>query len=268
MAPAHEALGEACLANTAIAEYPWPEGISLIMIFILFFIELVVTRLLMKASRERINLVIRKEDKSLAFLAAKSVSDGSSSRGATYVPGDDHMGHNEQHVDVEGPFAGCDRTLDNYAAQMTAIFILEFGVIFHSIFIGLTLAVAGEEFKTLYVVLVFHQTFEGLGLGARLAVTPWPKQKSWTPYVLAVAYGLSTPLAIAAGLGVKETYAAGGRTTLIINGVFDSISAGILIYIGLVELIAHEFMFSRAMMSAPLKVTLLGFGFMALGAGE
>lgn len=40
---------------------------------------------------------------------------------------------------------------------MTAIFILEFGVIFHSIFIGLTLAVAGDEFITLYVVLVFHQ---------------------------------------------------------------------------------------------------------------
>jgi zinc transporter 1/2/3 len=31
---------------------------------------------------------------------------------------------------------------------MTAIFILELGLIFHSIFIGLTLAVAGEEFTT------------------------------------------------------------------------------------------------------------------------
>lgn len=268
MAPAQQALGDPCLADTVIAQYPWPEGISLIMIFILFFIELMATRLLMKASREKLNLAIRKEDKSLALLAAKPVSDGCSSRRASYVPGVDHLGHADQHVDIEGPFAGYDTTLDNYAAQMTAIFILEFGVIFHSIFIGLTLAVAGKEFKTLYVVLVFHQTFEGLGLGARLAVTPWPKSKSWTPYILALAYGLSTPLAIAAGLGVKEAYAPGGRTTLIVNGVFDSISAGILIYTGLVELIAHEFMFSRAMMSAPLKVTLFAFGFMTLGAGE
>jgi solute carrier family 39 (zinc transporter), member 1/2/3 len=269
MAPAHEALGQPCLGDTVIAEYPWPEGISLIMIFILFFIELMATRLMMKASRERKNLVISKEDKSLALLAAKPVSSGSSSsRRASFVPGVDHLGHNEQHVDLEDTFVGYDPTLDNYAAQMTAIFILEFGVIFHSIFIGLTLAVAGEEFKTLYVVLVFHQTFEGLGLGARLAVAPWPKNKSWTPYVLALAYGLTTPIAIAAGLGVKETYAAGGKTTLIVNGIFDSISAGILIYTGLVELIAHEFMFSRAMMSAPMKVTLLAFGFMSLGAGE
>jgi solute carrier family 39 (zinc transporter), member 1/2/3 len=268
MAPAHEALGAPCLQASVIGEYPWPEGISLIMIFILFFIELMATRLLMKASRERTNLDIHKEDKSLALLAAKPVSDGSSSRRASYVPGVDHLGHADQHVDIEGPFAGYDTTLDNYAAQMTAIFILEFGVIFHSIFIGLTLAVAGEEFKTLYVVLVFHQTFEGLGLGARLAVTPWPKNKRWTPYVLALAYGLSTPISIAVGLGVRETYAGGARTTLIINGVFDSISAGILIYTGLVELIAHEFIFSRAMMTAPLKVTLYAFGFMTLGAGE
>ena len=127
-----------------------------------------------------------------------------------------------------------------YSAQLTGIFILEFGVIFHSIFVGLTLAVAGDEFKTLYVVLVFHQTFEGLGLGARLASIPWPKKKKWTPYILAAAYGVTTPIAIAIGLGVRNTYPPGSSTTLIVNGVFDSISAGILIYTGLVELMAHE----------------------------
>jgi len=150
---------------------------------------------------------------------------------------------------------------------MTAIFILEFGIIFHSVFIGLTLAVAGQEFDTLFIVLVFHQTFEGLGLGSRLAVTPWPKKRRWTPYILAVAYGFSTPIAIAVGLGVRKTYPPGSQTTLIVNGVFDSISAGILIYTGLVELMAHEFMFSNAMRKATLKVVLAAFGLMCLGAG-
>ena len=46
-------------------------------------------------------------------------------------------------------------------------------MIFHSIFIGLTLSVAGEEFVTLYVVLTLHQTFEGIGLGSRLAGIDW-----------------------------------------------------------------------------------------------
>lgn len=157
--------------------------------------------------------------------------------------------------------------MEDYAAQMTAIFILEFGVVFHSIFIGLTLAVAGAEFNTLFVVLVFHQTFEGLGLGSRLAVTPWPKSKRWTPYVMALAYGLSTPIALAVGLGVRGTYLPGSQTSLIVNGIFDSISAGILIYTGLVELMAHEFMFSEVMRKAPIKVVLSAFAMMCLGAG-
>ena len=151
---------------------------------------------------------------------------------------------------------------------MTAICILEFGVIFHSIFVGLTLAVAGEEFITLYIVLVFHQTFEGLGLGSRLAATPWPRTKRWTPYLFALGYGLSTPISMAIGLGVRTTYAPGSQTGLIVEGVFDSISAGILIYTGLVELMAHEFMFSSVMRRAKLSVVMAAFGMMCLGAGE
>ena len=58
---------------------------------------------------------------------------------------------------------------ETYTAQLTSIFVLEFGIAFHSVFIGLTLAVSGSEFTTLYIVIVFHQTFEGLGLGSRLA---------------------------------------------------------------------------------------------------
>jgi zinc transporter 1/2/3 len=139
-------------------------------------------------------------------------------------------------------------------------------VIFHSVFIGLTLAVAGEEFPTLYVVLVFHQTFEGLALGSRLASIEWPKSKRWTPYWLATGYAISTPIAIAIGLGVRQSFAPGSQTTLIVNGIFDSISAGILIYTGLVELMAHEFMFSGYMQRAPIKEVLAAVGTMALGA--
>lgn len=125
---------------------------------------------------------------------------------------------------------------EEYAAQLTGIFILEFGIIFHSIFIGLTLAVAGEEFIVLYIVLVFHQSFEGLALGSRLASIQWPQSKRWTPYLLGAGYAISTPIAIAIGLGARTTFSPGSRDFLVVNGVFDSLSAGILIYTGLVEL--------------------------------
>lgn len=157
--------------------------------------------------------------------------------------------------------------MEPYAAQLTGVFILEFGVIFHSVFIGLTLAVAGAEFNTLYVVLAFHQTFEGLALGSRFASIEWPKTKRWTPYILGIGYAFSTPIAIAIGLGVRSTYNPGSAVGLITNGVFDSISAGILIYTGLVELMAHDFIFSSHMQRAPVRETLYAFGTMCCGAG-
>lgn len=193
-----------------------------------------------------------------------------------HAPGSDHLGHTREHKehDLEEDEG---KPVEDYAAQITAIFILEFGVVFHSVFVGLTLAVAGAEFKTLYTVLVFHQTFEGLGLGSRLAAVPWPsstsrnsgeRKRSMMPYIFAIAYGLSTPIALAIGLGVRESYKPGSRTALIVNGVFDSISAGILIYTGLVELMAHEFMFSSFMRKAKLKVVLSAYGMMCAGAGK
>ncbi|MCJ1440414.1 MAG: hypothetical protein MMC23_000897 [Stictis urceolatum] len=188
------------------------------------------------------------------------------SHSISQMRGEDHLSHTRAHTDTDTQVAA-NQPVEDYAAQMTAIFILEFGVIFHSVFIGLTLAVAGEEFNTLYVVLVFHQTFEGLGLGSRLAVTPWPKSKQWTPYFMGLAFALSTPIAMAIGLGVRQTYAPGSETALITNGIFDSISAGILIYTGLIELMAHEFMFSQVMRRAKMSVVMSAFGLMALGAG-
>jgi zinc transporter 1/2/3 len=282
LGPAEGALRNPCLTGP-ITSYSWAEGIILMTIFALFFVELMVMRYgnfehdheheheHEHDEHSNAELDTQKEDE-MSTMGGKPASPAVDLVAAmrtrprsTHAPGEDHLGHAREHTDIEevdNPFS-----MEDYKAQMTAIFILEFGIIFHSVFIGLTLAVAGQEFNTLFIVLIFHQTFEGLGLGSRLAVTPWPKRKRWTPYVLASAYGFSTPIAIAVGLGVRKTYPPGSQTILIVNGVFDSISAGILIYTGLVELMAHEFMFSNSMRKAELKVVLAAFGLMCLGAG-
>ena len=280
LGPAEDALRNPCLTGP-ITDYSWVEGIVLMTIFVLFFIELMVMRYgnfgkdhdtqhghahEHGVQPKLANQIELKDDQELAITAkAGPATQGTTEvvRQRSHAPGEDHLGHARSHTDIEE--TSDPLSLEDYAAQMTAIFILEFGIIFHSIFIGLTLAVAGQEFNTLFIVLVFHQTFEGLGLGSRLAVTPWPRRKKWTPYLLALAYGFSTPIAIAVGLGVRKTYPPGSQTTLIVNGVFDSISAGILIYTGLVELMAHEFMFSDAMRNAKLKTVLAAFGLMCLG---
>ncbi|KAK6417252.1 low-affinity Zn(2+) transporter zrt2 [Oleoguttula sp. CCFEE 5521] len=299
LAPANEALSNPCLTGP-ITDYSWVEGIALMTVFVLFFVELMTMRYA-RFGHEHDHDVEHGDGHGHAGtsspsysdepVALKSAADTSldvpledtskaagckdSSCAGPHMPGDDHLSHAREHpvnannAQVSAHTHGDSRkTFDpeSYSAQLTAVFILEFGVIFHSIFIGLTLAVAGEEFATLYVVLVFHQTFEGLALGSRLASIEWPKTKRWTPYILGCGYAISTPIAIAIGLGVRESFSPGSQTTLIANGVFDSISAGILIYTALVELMAHEFMFSGYMQRAPIKVVLAAVGTMALGA--
>lgn len=253
--PANEALTDECLGGV-FEEYPMAFAIALITLFVLFFLELVAYRVV---------------DKKVAKMMGENEEHGHSHFGdeSVYVKKDakdeeeeeeveaeqsvdvkpnpypSHFSHAHEHQDpgvINTP--ANDRSREQYYGQLLSIFVLEFGVIFHSVFVGLSLAVAGEEFVSLYIVLVFHQMFEGLGLGSRIATTPWPRSKRWTPWLLCLAYTLTTPVAIAIGLGVRTSYPPGSRTALITNGVFDSISAGILIYAGIVELMAHEFLYS------------------------
>lgn len=157
----------------------------------------------------------------------------------------------------------------SFKQQIAAFLILEFGVIFHSVIIGLNLGVVGSEFNTLYPVIVFHQSFEGLGIGARMSTIPF-KKGSWMPWFLCAGYGVTTPIAIAVGLGVRTTYNPGSFTANVVSGVLDSMSAGVLIYTGLVELLARDFLFNPTRTQDNTRLTfmivcvLLGTGIMAL----
>ena len=146
---------------------------------------------------------------------------------------------------------------DSAIAQVIGIAILEFGVFLHSVLVGLTLAV-DENFIILFIVLIFHrqstspssfrfryslnliETFEGLGIGSRLAFLEVDKKYNWVPVAAAFLYGLMTPIGIAMGLGVRSTYNPGTPTASIVSGTMDSIGAGILIYTSLVEVCTFQ----------------------------
>jgi len=53
----------------------------------------------------------------------------------------------------------------------------------------------------------------------------------------------------------------------LVSGVLDSLSAGILLYTGFVELLAHEFLFNPKMRDASLPKLLYSLTCMVLGAG-
>ena len=291
--PANDALTNECLGGT-FAEYPWAFGISLMMLFVLFFTEIVSHFYISKAyddgdhqhgvvdykdnvsddiSLEAYERDSQKEDIEAFAMTRDPTSQIEQANQQSMMPGANHYSHNDDHVDRSHLQTPQERdTAERYASQILAVFILEFGIVFHSVFVGLSLAVAGDEFKTLFIVLIFHQMFEGLGLGTRIAETQWPDSKRYTPWLMALAFALTTPIAVAIGIGVRHSFVPGSRTALISNGVFDSISSGILIYTGLVELMAHEFLYSnqfkgkdgfRKMLSAYLCMCL-GAGLMAL----
>lgn len=280
--PASDALGNECLGGT-FAEYPWAFGICLMTLFVLFFVELCVFHYVEVKTGSHSHSHFGDTDKYVGTGSGEASGDNESqdkAKDAEVVnktedpvastnPYPSHFSHAHEHQDPEvigTPAQISDR--EAYIGSLVLVFVLEFGIIFHSVFIGLSLAVAGDEFVSLYCVLVFHQMFEGLGLGTRIASTPWPALKRWTPWMLALGYTLTTPIAIAIGLGVRHTYPPNSRRALITNGVFDSISAGILVYTGLVELMAHEFLYSDEFKGeGGFKRLLKAYVIMAFGAG-
>ncbi|BFZ58396.1 hypothetical protein PYCC9005_005458 [Savitreella phatthalungensis] len=280
--PAYSAIGpNTCVGVTAgWDEYSWVPGIVLTTVVVLFLIDFSARLFVEKKygltenhdSHNPEALITRQADGTHTHLGHIHGGDHelgnltSSSDGAAFTAGETAaLSNGKRGYGADSPIVKAKDSLSDdedsmapleekmseealeqsYLRQITAFYILEFGVVFHSVIIGLNLAVAGyDDFKTLYVVLVFHQGFEGLGVGARLSAIPFPRRVSYVPWLLCAAYGLCTPIAIAIGLGLRTTYAPDSFTAQVVSGLFDSVSAGILIYTGLVELLAADFIFN------------------------
>ncbi|KAG8164201.1 hypothetical protein KVR01_006119 [Diaporthe batatas] len=120
--------------------------------------------------------------------------------------------------------------------------MLEAGILFHSIFIGMALSVSiNNEFVVLLIAIAFHQTFEGLALGSRIADIGW-HEKAWKPWLMALAYGCTTPLGQAIGLATHSFYNQDSEVGLLVVGCMNAISAGLLTFQSLVELLSEDFL--------------------------
>ncbi|KAJ9096080.1 hypothetical protein QFC21_005445 [Naganishia friedmannii] len=279
LAPAFAALGSECLTGVW-QDYDWAPAIAMAAVYFIFFAEIAAYRI---GHRKMAKLGLTYH---------------------THMDGEAEHGHDHQHPDVtphnhgivEGPspipssptsneksssYTEAESAVSSLnpqyststaegVAQLIAVGILEFGVMLHSIIIGLTLGVT-DEFIVLFVVLIFHQMFEGLGLGSRLSQLELPKHLRWAPWVAGILYSLMTPIGVAAGYGARQSYNDNGATKNAVSGVLDAFSAGILLYTGLVELLGHEILLNpRTMKASSGKLTyiflcmLLGSGLMAL----
>ncbi|KAL0935543.1 ZIP Zinc transporter [Colletotrichum truncatum] len=124
--------------------------------------------------------------------------------------------------------------------------LLEGGILFHSIFIGMAISVAtGPTFIVFLIAISFHQTFEGLALGSRIAAIQMPRS-SMRPWLMVLAFGCTTPLGQLIGLIVHNLYDPMSQTGLLMVGFMNAISAGLLLFAGLVQLLAEDFLSEKS----------------------
>ncbi|KAA8523412.1 hypothetical protein F0562_009835 [Nyssa sinensis] len=131
--------------------------------------------------------------------------------------------------------------------------VLELGIIVHSIITGMTLGASEspQVIKTLLAALSFHQFFEGVGLGGCISQARF---KSRSSAIMAICFSFTTPVGIAIGIAISNDYHENTPTALIVEGILDSASAGILIYMSLVDLLAADFMNPRMQSNGRLQL--------------
>lgn len=73
--------------------------------------------------------------------------------------------------------------------------------------------------------------------------------------LMAFFFAITTPLGVGIGAGIASSYNANSPRALVLEGLLDSISAGILIYMALVDLIANDFLNRSMKYNVHLQVT-------------
>lgn len=123
--------------------------------------------------------------------------------------------------------------------------------------IGITLVVASDSsFITLFIVIVFHQMFEGIALGACIAGLPNAAASTLQKCIMGGIFTLITPIGMAIGIGVLQKFNGNDPSTIIAIGTLDALSAGILAWVGIVEMLARDWLHGK-LLSAGLVRTLL-----------
>ncbi|KAI4370898.1 hypothetical protein MLD38_019194 [Melastoma candidum] len=148
--------------------------------------------------------------------------------------------------------------------------VLELGIVVHSVVIGLSMGTSDNvcTIRPLIAALCFHQMFEGMGLGGCILQAEFGmKLKA----IMVFFFSVTTPFGIALGIGLSNVYSPDSPTALIVVGLLNASSAGLLNYMALVDLLGADFLGPRLQASMKLQgwayvAVFLGAGLMALMA--
>ncbi|KAK8668261.1 hypothetical protein V6N13_105721 [Hibiscus sabdariffa] len=162
-------------------------------------------------------------------------------------------GHGHGHGSAMVPQHSESSSDHNLIRQRIVSQVLELGIVVHSVIIGMALGASqsAKTIKPLVAALTFHQFFEGMGLGSCISQA---KFKSRAIAMMLVLFSLTTPMGIGLGMGVSKVYDENSPKALAVGGIFNSLSAGILIYMSLVDLLGVDL--TNPIMQSNIKLQL------------
>ncbi|KAJ3693829.1 hypothetical protein LUZ60_009309 [Juncus effusus] len=214
---AEEALRDECLPAFPWRKFPFPGFVAMVAALVTLVADFVCTRVCER--REREEMVRLKEEVGRVGRAEE---------------GDEERGEGIEEEE-EG------RVVPAEVRHVVVSQILELGIVSHSVIIGLSLGVSQSPctIKPLIGALAFHQFFEGFALGGCISQAQFTNLKA---YSMSSFFAITTPLGIGIGISLASFYDSLSPRALVIEGLLDSVSAGILIYMALVDLIAADFL--------------------------
>ncbi|KAF1789956.1 hypothetical protein JG687_00007756 [Phytophthora cactorum] len=165
---------------------------------------------------------------------------------------------------VDSPRPAKETEQDPNIRRKIATIIFEAGVIFHSVIVGLDLGVStGTEFKTLLIALCFHQFFEGIAISSAALGSIKNRKKL---FMVNLAFAITTPIGQVIGIGIRNSYSSESTTALWVQGVFDCVAGGILLYTGLVELLTYNMTTNQKFLSRSTSQRVTLYGCLWMGA--
>ena len=106
--------------------------------------------------------------------------------------------------------------------------------------------------------------FEGLALGTCIAGLAPTAASTLSKCLMAAGFALVTPIGMAIGIGVLDKFNGSDPSTLVAIGTLDALSAGILAWVGIHEMLARDWLHG-VLLNAGIMKTAFALFFLIAG---
>ncbi|CAM8924482.1 unnamed protein product [Rhodiola kirilowii] len=234
-------LRSSCLKNNPWHKFPFTGFVAMLSAIVTLMVDSMATSLYSKSNKKS---------------SVVAIQDCPEAGETTEAEVGHFHGHHHGKIDTDGG--------PQLLRYRVVAMVLELGIVVHSVVIGLSVGATNNTctIKPLVAALCFHQMFEGMGLGGCILQAEYKFIKK---ALMVFFFSVTTPLGIAIGLGMSSSYKEDSPSSLITVGLLNASSAGLLIYMALVDLLAADFLGVK--LQGSIKLQFKSYVAVFLGAG-